>query len=199
LIAFSSRSRFQANDIDGNLNDEHPMIPNWRDVGEAVNLITGKTVLLKGQLFRGGSINQLFSRDELPPVGTIVNLRKGRDRTFDRVTNIHIPATDTLDNYLTQNHKIQGWINQVLSAMCFRAEWPLLLHCTAGKDRTGVVVATILKAVAIEDDVIKEEYLLSDGIKDPAYIDLALAGINRVNEYIYDPQVITILHKKLIL
>jgi len=50
------------------------MIPNLRDVGEAVNLILGKTVLLEGQLFRGGSINQLFSRDELPPMKTVVNL-----------------------------------------------------------------------------------------------------------------------------
>lgn len=175
------------------------MIPNLRDVGEAVNLIIGKTVLLEGQLFRGGSINELCSSDELPPVRTIVNLRKGPDRTFDGITHIHLPATDTLDNYLTQNHRIQLWINQVLSAMCFRSEWPLLLHCTAGKDRTGVVVATLLKALEIEDNVIKEEYTLSDGIKDSAYIDIALAGINQINEYIYDTQIIAILHKQLIL
>ena len=175
------------------------MIPNLRDVGETVNLIIGKTVLREGQLFRGGSINDLFSNEELPPVRTVINLRKGPDRRFDRVTNIHIPATDTLDNYLTQNNRIQVWINQVLSVICLSAQWPILLHCSAGKDRTGVVVATILKAIGIEDNAIKQEYLFSEGIKDPAHIDIALAGINPVNEYIYDLQVVGILCEKLIL
>lgn len=37
-----------------------------------------------------------------------------------------------------------------------------LIHCTAGKDRTGVVVALILQLVGVEDSVIAREYALTE-------------------------------------
>lgn len=37
-----------------------------------------------------------------------------------------------------------------------------LVHCTAGKDRTGVLVALVLKLVGVEDRVIAEEYALTE-------------------------------------
>lgn len=36
------------------------------------------------------------------------------------------------------------------------------MHCTAGKDRTGVLVALILALVGVEDEVIAEEYALTE-------------------------------------
>lgn len=42
-----------------------------------------------------------------------------------------------------------------------------LLHCTAGKDRTGVMVALVLQLVGVEDQVIAEEYALTEmGLAD---------------------------------
>ena len=41
-------------------------------------------------------------------------------------------------------------------------ETPLLVHCTAGKDRTGVLVAILLKAVGVADDVVVADYERSD-------------------------------------
>ncbi|KAF7514845.1 hypothetical protein G7054_g14952 [Neopestalotiopsis clavispora] len=43
---------------------------------------------------------------------------------------------------------------------------PILLHCTAGKDRTGVICALVLSLCGVDDDVVAHEYSLTDiGLK----------------------------------
>jgi protein tyrosine/serine phosphatase len=39
---------------------------------------------------------------------------------------------------------------------------PLILHCTAGKDRTGVICALILSLCGVDDEVIAQEYNLTE-------------------------------------
>ncbi|MDQ8729033.1 tyrosine-protein phosphatase [Bradyrhizobium sp. LHD-71] len=39
---------------------------------------------------------------------------------------------------------------------------PLVIHCTAGKDRTGFAAALILKALGVSDELIIEDYLLTN-------------------------------------
>jgi protein-tyrosine phosphatase len=39
---------------------------------------------------------------------------------------------------------------------------PLVIHCTAGKDRTGFACALILHALGVPDDIIAEDYLLTN-------------------------------------
>ncbi|KAL1842817.1 hypothetical protein VTJ49DRAFT_4146 [Mycothermus thermophilus] len=39
---------------------------------------------------------------------------------------------------------------------------PLLIHCTAGKDRTGVLIALILSLLNVPDSTIADEYSLTD-------------------------------------
>jgi protein-tyrosine phosphatase len=41
-------------------------------------------------------------------------------------------------------------------------ETPALIHCTAGKDRTGVLMALLLKGLGVPDDVVIADYLRSD-------------------------------------
>jgi protein-tyrosine phosphatase len=36
---------------------------------------------------------------------------------------------------------------------------PVVIHCAAGKDRTGIVVAVLLNAVGVSDDVVVADYL----------------------------------------
>jgi protein-tyrosine phosphatase len=39
---------------------------------------------------------------------------------------------------------------------------PMLVHCTAGKDRTGVLVALLLQLLGADDEDIRRDYLLSE-------------------------------------
>jgi len=44
------------------------------------------------------------------------------------------------------------------------SNWPVLIHCSAGKDRSGVAVALILEALGVDRETIMEEYLLTNEI-----------------------------------
>jgi len=42
-------------------------------------------------------------------------------------------------------------------------EYPILFHCRKGKDRTGVIIACLLKIAGVPDDIVIEEYMRSKG------------------------------------
>ena len=42
---------------------------------------------------------------------------------------------------------------------------PLLFNCTAGKDRTGVVAAVLLRILGVDDDLVMADYLLSNEVR----------------------------------
>jgi protein-tyrosine phosphatase len=46
---------------------------------------------------------------------------------------------------------------------------PALVHCTAGKDRTGIVVALVLAAVGVPDEFVAADYALSGTYLDPQH------------------------------
>jgi len=46
---------------------------------------------------------------------------------------------------------------------------PALVHCTAGKDRTGIVVAFALAAVGVPDEFVAADYALSSLYLDPRH------------------------------
>lgn len=70
----------------------------------------------------------------------------------------HIADLATLYRYLLDN--AQGQLRAVLTAVA-QAPKGVLVHCTAGKDRTGVVVALLLALVGVPDDIIIEDYALT--------------------------------------
>ena len=42
---------------------------------------------------------------------------------------------------------------------------PLLFNCTAGKDRTGVVAAVLLRILGVDDNTVMPDYLLSNAVR----------------------------------
>ncbi len=61
-------------------------------------------------------------------------------------------------NYVRHNtHSFRALFGHLLEDRA-----PLVIHCTAGKDRTGFASALILHALGVEDEVIAEDYLLTN-------------------------------------
>lgn len=54
---------------------------------------------------------------------------------------------------------------------------PLLVHCTAGKDRTGFVVAVLLAALGVPRAQIFGDYLLSQGKRSPQVVEATQAMV----------------------
>jgi hypothetical protein len=54
-----------------------------------------------------------------------------------------------------------------------------LIHCSMGKDRTGVLFAILLRLAGVSQDDIASEYSLSEAALGPALPEVA-AGIKRV-------------------
>ena len=69
-------------------------------------------------------------------------------------------------NYVRQNtHSFRE-----LFAHLVEERAPLVIHCTAGKDRTGFACALMLHALGVPDDVIADDYLLTNRFyrRDPS-------------------------------
>jgi protein-tyrosine phosphatase len=65
---------------------------------------------------------------------------------------------DSYRNYVRQNTPNF----RALFAHLLEDRAPLVIHCTAGKDRTGFACALILHALGVPDDMIAEDYLLTN-------------------------------------
>ena len=79
---------------------------------------------------------------------------------------------------------MRRWLNNVLRCIAEDVQrWPVLLHCTSGKDRTGVAVAVLLTALGVDANIVIEEYLLSDGEAQRAWTQQALHGIGQPARY----------------
>ena len=65
-------------------------------------------------------------------------------------------------------HYSKGSLLRVLELLSDKARYPIALYCTAGKDRTGLVILLVLASLGIDPQAIAEDYVLSD----TAYSDL---------------------------
>jgi protein-tyrosine phosphatase len=84
-----------------------------------------------------------------------------------------LSATDALEimresyrNYVRLNtHSFRALFGHLLADRA-----PLVIHCTAGKDRTGFACALVLHALGVAEDVIAEDYLLTNRFyrRDPS-------------------------------
>ena len=90
---------------------------------------------------------------------------------------------DSYRNYVRQNTPRY----RTLFAHLLEDSAPLVIHCTAGKDRTGFACALILHALGVPGDVIAEDYLLTNRFyrRDPSHspdlpteVSLTLAAVD---------------------
>jgi protein-tyrosine phosphatase len=57
-------------------------------------------------------------------------------------------------------------VGEAIKLLCAPDAFPALVHCSAGKDRTGIVIALILAVLGVPDEVIAADYGLSGGYLD---------------------------------
>ncbi|KAF5657535.1 tyrosin-phosphatase [Fusarium heterosporum] len=78
-------------------------------------------------------------------------------------------------------------INTILSHLAKPEPSPLLIHCTAGKDRTGVICAFILSICGVDDQTIAREYGLTEvGLGD--FREELLAAVMKSPELKANPE-----------
>ncbi|KAI3390350.1 hypothetical protein diail_10009, partial [Diaporthe ilicicola] len=69
-----------------------------------------------------------------------------------------LAAASAVDN----PHRPYKTILQHLASTGTSGPSPILIHCSAGKDRTGVICALVLSLCGVEDEIVAHEYSLSE-------------------------------------
>lgn len=70
------------------------------------------------------------------------------------------------DREMTHNYRglaVEGHarLRQFFKRLCHADSYPLLIHCQHGKDRTGFVIALLMKLLGVSDEEIENEFLRS--------------------------------------
>ena len=169
------------------MNPRHPgeYIVNFRDVGKTLERLSGKSLLAPGLLYRGGRFPDARSHDELLDIPRILCLRPQRNaRDFD-ATYLRAPMTDSDATYDTARKSTRSWLNKSLKLLAQpEVEFPVYVHCTSGKDRTGVLVAAILLVLGVEEKWITAEYLESQEDVSATLIEQAIEGMGEIERYL---------------
>ena len=69
------------------------------------------------------------------------------------------PDEQTLQFYLDHLGSPTSPLGTVVRLLCAQAGRPVLVHCAAGKDRTGLVIALLLRLLGVRDSEIVADYL----------------------------------------
>jgi protein-tyrosine phosphatase len=158
------------------------MLQNLRDIGG--HPTRDGEHLRTGLLFRGDAPVNLddAARARLAGLGlhTVVDLRREREREHwpselngfgGRVLKISLigeqrrpvnPLNGGLAGFNRWVYETRGeTIAEIVGALGTPGALPALIHCTAGKDRTGLVVALIQSWLGVADEAIAADYALS--------------------------------------
>ena len=156
---------------------------NLRDVGGYATADGGRVRWRR--LLRADGLHRLTpeSQEELirQGVATIVDLRWPSEiithpNVFAGSTRVryqHLPVWDdsvpftALPRTNTETYRMMldtrgASFRAIVSALAAPGGLPAVVHCAAGKDRTGVVVALALATVGVPNETIVEDYVLSN-------------------------------------
>jgi protein tyrosine/serine phosphatase len=161
---------------------------NFRDLGGAPTA-DGGTVHY-GRLYRSDSLHRMTSAEcaQLCALGvrTVLDLRRpyeierdGRIRETEGLAyfNLHPvhrewnparydpaggPARFLADRYLDMADEGAAGLGEALRLIADPGHAPVVMHCFAGKDRTGVLAALILSLLGVPDPHIATDYALSE-------------------------------------
>jgi protein-tyrosine phosphatase len=159
---------------------------NFRDLG-GYRGRDGRLVQWR-RLFRADGLDRLTEADlrQIEALGlrTVIDLRTGDEVARGRLALTagepawhHLPMLDVLppqeeyeawagplyvaEQYLAMTASATDSITAFLRLICDPDAYPLVFHCFAGKDRTGILTALVLGLLGVDDVDIVEDYALS--------------------------------------
>ncbi len=171
---------------------------NVRDTG-GYPAVGGRT--RPGQLFRGDALTAVTASGAADlaalRIGVVIDLRSPLERSQDHsrsvlpgAVQVWLPivggsrsaAVDDepvgLESLYRQVLTNCGWtLTAAVSVIADSGERPVLVHCTAGKDRTGLVVALALEAAGVERTAVVADYTQSALNLDGAWINAAMTAL----------------------
>lgn len=173
-----------------------PHLHNLRDVG---GLPVAGGAVRRGQLYRSAAplreiadiafgvaalgvthvidLRDTRERDMSPRVWHAADLEVHHTPVFgDGLADIRFADLAELYAIMIEHHSaaVVAAIDRIASA----ESSPVLVHCTAGKDRTGVVVGVLLEVLGAERDDILGDYERSQMLLNDAYLADLFAGVN---------------------
>ena len=139
-------------------------------------------------LFRADGLDRLTDADlqhiDVLRLRTVIDLRTGDEVAKGRIATAggrgrwyHLPMMDVLpprESYdawvgarqcrrAVPRHDLRrrATVRGFLQLVCDARRYPLVFHCFAGKDRTGILTALVLGLLGVADDDIAADYALS--------------------------------------
>lgn len=90
----------------------------------------------------------------------------------DRVGRAEMTAqTELLGIYRVMLDRFRGRVGHILAALADAPAGTVAVHCHAGKDRTGLVIALALSVAGVPSELIAEDYAFSDECLRQHYAD----------------------------
>ncbi|MCK9540792.1 MAG: tyrosine-protein phosphatase [Novosphingobium sp.] len=106
-------------------------------------------------------VQQYWSRDYALSRGDIVRMMR------DPETSAEAMRQQVVANYRRLLQEQHDGIAAALSALV-EGRVPMLVNCTAGKDRTGVTCAVMLSALGVPREIVRRDYTLTEELHDPS-------------------------------
>jgi protein-tyrosine phosphatase len=103
---------------------------------------------------------------------------------FSALAPVELMAAEAIDfdmgdRYCHALDNCQPAIARVLTAIAHAPDGIVLFHCTAGKDRTGIIAALMLAHAGVDEATIIEDYALTGSIFAPLLTDFRARAIAR--------------------
>jgi len=95
----------------------------------------------------------------LPVQSEVSRLERIRFLLFDRHRLQDLLRRIYIDILIDNNPQLFG---RILHALAIPDNLPALIHCTAGKDRTGVAIALLLRLLNVPEEIVVADYSLSN-------------------------------------
>jgi len=156
---------------------------NFRDVGGHRTTDGGR--LRPRHLFRSDSLAEASTADcaflERVGLRTVIDLRDSEEAALagrfpGRVPSyLHLPVgnplhdapirwsdpTEVARRYFELMAAGSDSIGEVFAVLTDPSAYPIVVHCSVGKDRTGIVVALVLSVLGVDDEDVVADYAMS--------------------------------------